>query len=255
MESTRRRELARRLLDHAFAAAGSAGLAGGIYGSTARGEDTAWSDVETLLVVAGDAAERLECSLHDGVFATVRVVAVDDLARRVATPSLEWPITMGVLDALEVTHGDARVVHRLLAAGRAVGRERFDEALRRLLPELFCESWGRVHSCTVRDRPHDLRCSTIEVVLDGVILLCLLNHAWVFHDYFEGVRDAAGFARVPPGFLDLAGRLWLSDDAHEASRLADEYVRRCLTLLVDEGVIEDIAQVLPQLAEGDGPGA
>jgi len=202
------------------------------------------------VITRGPPGEQTECSVVEGVFATVQVAAFDDLARHVGTPSLEWPFRMGVLDALQVTHGDARVVEELLGRGRALDRERFDEALRRHLPELFVESWGRVHSCGMRGRPHDLRASTIEVVLDGVILLCLLNHAWVKHDYFEGVRDAARFARVPAAFEDLASRLWLEDDAREAAALADDYVRRCLTLLVDEGVLEDVAQVLPQLGAG-----
>jgi hypothetical protein len=127
-------------------------------------------------------------------------------------------------------------VDTLLKEARAVPRAVLLAALGNHLPGLMFEARGRVHSCAARGSRHDLRLVAAEVVLEAVTALCLLNGAWVRHDYFEAVRDAARFPLVPERFVEESERLWLCDDPGQATALVDRYLRSVLLLLEREGI-------------------
>jgi kanamycin nucleotidyltransferase len=213
----------------------SRALVGGLYGSLARGTDTAWSDVDLLVLTSGGEDETHHQIRH-GVPVSLRMVPVGGYMRTLRSPSLEWPRDAGILDALQVLRGDRTIVEGLLREARAVPRERFHAALKDHLPALMFESLGRLRSCAARGAVHDLRLSTIEVVLEAVTALCLLNGTWVLHGGFESVRDADRFPKVPPGFVEESGRVWLCDDLAGAGGLAESYVRSVLSLLEAEGI-------------------
>jgi predicted nucleotidyltransferase len=236
MNHAERYALAERIVEDRFARHGEDALAGGVYGSAARGEDTPWSDLEVLVLGTGALESGSDHLLVKGVPVSVRTLTVPDVERLLVEPTIRWPETLGVLDAVEVLRGDPSAIASLVERARATPPETLRSALRKLLPQLVFESWGRVHSSAIRGNRHDLHVSAVETTLDVVIGLCFLNGAWVEHDYFEGVRDAAAFDLVPPDFEERAEKLWLASDLDEAVAASDALVHGFLDLLQSEGI-------------------
>ncbi|MHC4933963.1 MAG: hypothetical protein ACYTGV_17435 [Planctomycetota bacterium] len=239
MEHDERMALAVRMVDRFFEEQGPNALLGGVYGSTARRTDTAFSDLETYFIVA-DGKEEERHSLHGDIAVSMKIIPGLALEETVCKPTIRWPFHMGVLDSLRVLAGEARMVENLLQYGTSVEQERFDAALKEALPQLVFESWGRIRSCEVRGNRMDLPASCLEVVLEMVTALCLLNRSWVTHDYFEGVREALRFELLPKDFGRLAESLWTAKEPSDARRTADELVANFLELLRERPAFQNM---------------
>ena len=209
---------------------------GGVYGSTARGTDTPWSDLEMLFVVRDGSAVQSKELVYCGIAVGYQVIARPELERRLTHPSREWPFWMGVLSVLKVLSGDPEQVQAWLRLGNAVPAVRFREVLEASLPGLVVESYGRILSCRERHNDRDIGCAVIEVLFEMREVLCLLNQRWVTHDYYQGLVDTFAFAKLPRGYRDLVPALWSARDVEEIVPLAKELVDNYWQLLADEGI-------------------
>lgn len=234
---------------------GEALLLGGVYGSVARGEETAWSDVEMLFVTRDGQGFPGRHLLYRGVAVGYEVLEEAALRAHLAHPSPDWPFRMGVLSGLTVLHGSEALREEYLALGRSIPPGAFRAALGRAAPGLVVESYGRMHSCLERGDTDALHVSAIEVLLEMGTALCLLNGRWVTRDYLAGLLEAAAFPLLPEGYARLAADLWRETDAARSVALADALVAAYGRLLEQEGVLVRNAQTLDELLAGchDGP--
>jgi kanamycin nucleotidyltransferase len=208
----------------------------GLYGSTAAGTDTAWSDLELLFVV------KAGCPLTGNHF-IVRDIAVgyevfeqQKLETLLAEPTLRWPFWMGVLSVLKVLHGDPAQVTAWLGLGQAVPAEPFRSLLRANLPSLVWESYGRILSCHRRGNAIDTIPAVLEVLYEMNLALCLLNQRWVTHDYYAGLVDAFAFPKLPPGYAELVPALSTATEIAAIVPLATQLVANFRQLLAEEGL-------------------
>lgn len=231
-----RLELAHTIRDRLVDALGDDVLLVGLYGSTARGTDTPWSDLEMLVVTREGAGLESRHLVYRGT--AVGYTAIDEARLRghLTVVSDRWPFWMGVLSELAVLHGDAGLVRGWLAMGEAVPVAEHRRVLRDMLPALVVESHGRMHSCLLRGEHADLYVSAVEVLLEMLTALCLLNGRWVAHDYSRGLCDAATFPSLPAGWAEDAPALWVERDPRRAVELADRLVAAYLGLLEREGL-------------------
>jgi hypothetical protein len=216
----------------------------GLYGSTARNTDTPWSDLELLYIVeSGDPAEDLN-ALYHGIAVGARVYTVTGMEKIITHPDGRWPMTMGILSALEILQGDPSLVDRWLEMGRAVPKESFTLALQRLVPTLVFESCGRIRSCAMRGNREDLSAAILETELEMNTALCLLNRRWVQHDYFAGLLDVLAFPILPKDYARWAPALWNARDLATAAALADRLLASYVELIAEQGIaIFDLATV------------
>ncbi len=125
-------------------------VVGGVYGSTARGTDTAWSDLELVIVVRDGSPVEGKRFIYRGISVHYRAIEQRKLEELLGNPSLEWPFWMGILSVLTVLYGRPEDVQSWLQLGQAVPAERFRRALEHALPGLVTESLGRILSCRER---------------------------------------------------------------------------------------------------------
>ncbi|MBL7184006.1 MAG: hypothetical protein ISS50_06115 [Anaerolineae bacterium] len=236
MEHEERIQLAQNLCARMVARHPGAIILGGVYGSTARGTDTQWSDLEMLFVVRDGSKVEGKEFLYRGTAIGYQVIEQRKLEELLTSPSLKWPFWMGVLSVLKVLHGDPEQVRAWLEMGQSVPAERFREALEASLPGLVVESYGRILSCQERGNTRDIGCAVIEVLYEMNQALCLLNQRWVTHDYYQGLVDAFSFPKLPEGYQDLVPTLWSARDVDEIVPLAETLVRNFWQLLADEGI-------------------
>jgi kanamycin nucleotidyltransferase len=215
-------------------------ILGGVYGSTARGTDTTWSDLEMLFITRDECGARGQHFLFRDIAISYMVLPRSRLEELLADPSVEgvcgWSFYMGVLSILKVLHGQAHEVEAWLDIGRNVPETRFREALEGRLPGLITESYGRIHSCRARGNRDDWHCAVLEVLFEMREALCLLNRTWVTHDYLQGMEDTFRFPTLPRRYEQIVPALWRARDLEEALPLAVELVENFWRLMDEEGI-------------------
>ena len=216
-------------------------IVGGVYGSTARGTDTYWSDLEMIFVVRGGSKIEGKHFIYRDIAVGYRAIERGKLERLLSNPSIEneglrWPFWMGVLSVLKVLYGDPAQVRAWLQLGESVPPKRFREVLEASLPDLVVESYGRILSCRERGNTQDIYCAVIEVLFEMNQALCLLNRRWVTRDYYQGLVDAFSFPKLPKGYRELVTTLWGAREIDEIVPLAEKLVQSYWKLLADEGI-------------------
>lgn len=210
-------------------------LIGGVYGSTAREEDTPWSDLELWFVVEDGCAAAGKHILYKNTAVGWRVYQVSELLQILAHPDARWPFHMGVLDVLHVLHGDPARVKKWLKYGMETPGERFTNYLADRLPELVVESHGRVHASARRGDFATARYGVIEVLFEMRTALCLLNRRWVTRDYDAGLLQVCDFPKLPAGYAEALPAL-LEARSFDCLPILDRLVDQFWQLMIDEGI-------------------
>jgi hypothetical protein len=211
-------------------------ILGGVYGSTARGSDTPWSDLELTFVVRDGSGLEGQHLLYRGIAVGYAVYERSKLEEALANPSPEWPFLMGMLAVLKVLHGDPAQLERWLQLGQATPPEKFKTALETHLPALVVESYGRILSCRHRADLTALYPSVLEVLFEMNLALCLLNRRWVTHDYYQGLQEAFDFPKLPKRYRDLVPALYRASTLDAIVPLAETLVHNFWQLLAEEGI-------------------
>ena len=229
-------QLARDLCARMVASHTDGIILGGVYGSTAHGTDTNWSDLELLFVVRDGSKIVENHFIYCDIAVGYQVIEQQKVEELLANPSLEWPFWMGVLSVLKVLHGNPEQIKAWLQLGQSIPAEKFRQTLEASLPELIIESYGRILSCRERYNKQDIGCAVIEVLFEMNQALCLLNQRWVTHDYYQGFVDAFSFPKLPEGYKDLVPALWSAKNIDDIVPLSKTLVCNFWQLLTDEGV-------------------
>lgn len=211
-------------------------LLGGVYGSTARGTDTPWSDLEMLFVVTDDCPALSQNVIYQTMALGYVVFRESELKRQLTTPSRGWPLLMGILDSLVVLHGDPGQIQTWLAMGQGVPLEEFHRVLEELLPGLVVESYGRILSCQYRAIHYDVGLAIAEMLFEMRDALCLLNKAWVKHDYYRGLVDSFEFPKVPDKYPYLVPALYVVRRFDEIVPLASRLIVNFWKLMETENI-------------------
>jgi len=215
-------------------------LLGGVYGSTARGTDTLWSDLDMMFVVREKNPIKGKHFVYRNTAVGYRVIGEQRLRELLAHPSLDagcnWSLWMGLLSVLQVLYGNPAQVRSWLQLGQSVPVERFREALEESLQGLVVESYGRILSCRERGNTRDIGCAVLEVLFQMNEALCLLNRRWVTHDYYQGLVDAFDFPKLPERYQELVPALWSARDVEKIVALAETLVHNFWRLLAEEGI-------------------
>jgi kanamycin nucleotidyltransferase len=211
-------------------------LLAGVIGSTARGEDTEWSDLDLFVVTTPDSSYHEQTHIVRGIALVINVLNRAELEQALQNPDLQWPYLMGVLSGLRVLHGDAALVQGWLAIGKNLPRRRLHLALSRHLPELVFESYGRVLSCGRRRDEFTVLHAAIEVLYEMKTALCLLNGRWVTRDYYQGFEDVFSFEYLPRDYAQLVPALWQERDLDRIITLAGTLVNNYWQLLTGMGL-------------------
>jgi hypothetical protein len=222
-------------------------VVGGVYGSTVRGTDTEWSDLEMFFVVQDGCEAQGKHFSYRGTAAGYRVYERSKLEEIVQNPGLEWPFHMGLLSVLHLLHGDPAQIEAWLDMGKEVPEEKFRKLLQEVLPYMVGESFGRIMSCRERGNTRDATHAAIEVLYEMHKVLCLLNSRWVTHDYYAGFEEAFAFPKLPEGYAELVPALWEAREIEEIVPLAERLVGNYWRLIEAEGLqitnYEDVESV------------
>jgi len=206
-----------------------------LYGSTSRGTDTHWSDLEMLMITREGVPKK--AFLEGLVPVTTNSITEKRLCGILEEPGVEWPFYAGLVKNLVVLDGDVSKPAQYYDLACRVPEEKFTRALKSNLSELVFESCGRIFSCIARKRYEDIYCAVIETLLEMKTALCLLNCTHVNHDYFEGLQESFKFKKLPERYPVLATKMWKTRDQFCIAKNSRELIRNYLYLLKSEEII------------------
>ena len=214
-------------------------ILGGIYGSVSRKTDLEWSDLDMMFVSIDGSKAKSKAFIYKDTAIGYEIIEKSKLEKELASPSIDWPLHMGILDVLKVIYGDSRLVNKWMNFGRSIQKGKFKECLEKNLSKLVIESYGRIHSCKERNNIEDIYCAVYEVLLEMNRALCLLNERWVRYDYYKGLEDAFSFPKLPHHYKELVPILWNSRglSLSEITSLSDKLINSFWDLLESEGVV------------------
>ncbi|PNS42680.1 hypothetical protein RJ60_00160 [Mesotoga sp. B105.6.4] len=207
-----------------------------LYGSTSRGTDTHWSDLEMLMITREEVPKK---AFLDGLVpVTINSITENRLCRLLEEPGVEWPFYAGLVKNLLVLEGDASKPGQYYALACRVPEEKFRRALKDNLSELVFESCGRIFSCIARKRHEDIYCASIETLLEMRTALCLLNCTHVNYDYFDGIQESFKFKKLPERYPVLPTRLWKGRSPFSIANDFRDLFKNYLSLLREEQILQ-----------------
>lgn len=236
MDHVERISLAKSVSDKFFENHGKDVILSGIYGSTARGEDVEWSDLDILFIVNNDCKIEERSFLYKGTVVGLRILKMEDLETILTTPTVDWPFWMGTLQILKVIHGNRKMVDDWIKKGLFVSDEKFQSLLEKVLPSLVFEPYNKILSCRIRNNASDLNLSITKMILEMSEALCLLNRRWFTHSHYKRIIDTFEFPNLPRRYKELVPKLWNCNDLDEASTLSQKLVDDYKSLLVKEKI-------------------
>ena len=212
-------------------------LLGGIYGSTARGTDTEYSDLEMLLVVEDGTRARSVNFAFEVIPVEVNVKRFSEVERDIGDIELDWPLKLGRLFNLKATCGDPTILEKLREILNEIPSERFDEFIASETP-LCYEGLGRLKSVEIRGNTHEAPLFVMEVLMEFMLLTAIFNREFINHDYLGGLHESFEFERLPPDYRLIAERLMNLRELErgEAVSLADRFVRNFVEYTAQNGI-------------------
>lgn len=197
-------KLARAIAARMAAQHGDTLLLGGVYGSTARGAATAWSDLNMLFVRRAGAASSSRQLLMHGIIVDIQMVAEAELEAELGGPGAAWPRWMSLIETIQPLVGDRAHLARWRGLGLALEREAFLIGAARHLPGLVFAAYGRIRSCGARRSASEAPAAALTLVYELVQALCLLNRRWLTCGLSAGLEQSYDFPLLPEGYASLA---------------------------------------------------
>lgn len=237
MDHEERVDLANKITDLLLEKYSGEILLGGIYGSTAKGTDTEYSDLEMFFIV-GDAsnAKTLEFA-YGGTPVHVEVRKLSKVERDITEVEIDWPLKMGTLFNMKVTYGDKSILKRFRKLLDKVPNDDFYEFIAKYTP-LCYEGLGRLKAVKMRGNTHETGLFVAEVLIEFMLLTAILNREFINHDYLGGLPESFKFKHLPKDYEKTARMLlnWNTLDLDKTIALAGRFVQDFVSFLVTKGI-------------------
>lgn len=237
MNHEERIQIAKRLTSMMLEKYGSDILLGGIFGSTARNNNTEYSDLEMLFIVRNESKAKSFDFAYKSMPVTVSVKKVADVEKKIKEIELHWPLRMRTLFNLKVTCGDKIILESFRELLESVSQEKFNEFIARTAPLCF-EGLGRLKSVKMRGNIHEVGLFVAEVLWEFNLLVAIFNREFVNHDYFGGFEDSFRFKRLPKDYEKIVRQLfnWNSLSLDEVISLTEEFVGNFAEFMAENGI-------------------
>lgn len=231
MNHEQRIQLANRITEIFLKKYGNEVLLGGICGSTARGTDTEYSDLEMFFIVKNESKAKSFSFAYESMPTSVEVQKMAEVERDINKIELEWPLKMGRLFNLKIIYGDQAVLNKFREILERIPEGKFNEFLAKQTP-LCYEGLGKLKAVKVRGNTHEIGLFVEEILEEFMLLTAILNREFINYDYFGGLPESFRFKNLPKNYEKNARKLmeWNQLNVDETINLADEFVHNFVSL-------------------------
>ena len=229
--------LANKLSELLLKKCGDEILLGGIYGSTAHGTDTEYSDLEMFFIVKNECKAKDFSFAYESMPVNVCIRKLADVEKDINEIELDWPLKMGRLFNLKITCGDASILKRFRRLLEKIPEEKFNEFIAKQTP-LCYEGLGRLKAVRIRGNTHEIGLFVAEVLMEFMLLTAIFNREFINHDYLGGLPESFEFKHLPRDYKKIARKpvKWKSLSIDEIIRLADNFVQNFVSFVVENRI-------------------
>jgi hypothetical protein len=212
-------------------------LLGGIYGSTSRGTDVEYSDLELLFIVKNDCKAATFNFAFKSMPVEVCVQKMVEVEKEIKTIALDWPQKMGRLFNLKITCGDPTILKKMKKMWDNISEKEINEFLVDHTP-LCYEGLGKLKAVKIRGNNHEIGLFVYEILIEFTLLTAILNREFINYDYLGGLFESFNFKHLPRDYEKTARRLlrWNSLNIDETILLADQFVHNFVDFLAKKGI-------------------
>lgn len=177
-------------------------IAIGVYGSTARGSDEPYSDLEMAVVVRDPVGVRRYEFYLDGWKTEVECWQPDALLKYVRELDITWPIWGGQFLHVLSLYDPQNFWATLRAWIAEMPDEMLHEALREALVGEFLEHVSKYRNARLRGDASFMRWAAWQLAWDAVCIVGLANRT-CYTSRVEAVRQSLALPLIPQGYSEL----------------------------------------------------
>ncbi|WP_018133314.1 kanamycin nucleotidyltransferase C-terminal domain-containing protein [Effusibacillus pohliae] len=223
-------------------------LFGGVYGSTAIGRDTEFSDIEMMYVVKEGGPQADKTFLYRGIPIEVNLLPIARIHRRLAEPDLQLPWLMGNLAALQLLAGEEKQRRELLDTYSRLP----DAAIARFFlahgAEIAYESFNKIRSLPRRGNTRERELFVYEVVREIALALALLNRRPITRGYYAAVKESYEFPHIPEAYRELTETFIRAEEVKEAIEAGQNLLASYERFLQERGICVPRVETLDEVA-------
>jgi hypothetical protein len=207
----------------------------GVYGSTALGTSTPWSDLEMFFVAKAGSQIQKRSFIYRDILVSVSVINRDKLEQALTSSPSKWLYYTILLSHLKLLHGQSKQIEAWLELGQLMPAGILREWVEENVGSLLTEPYGRIFSCRERQNAREVGLVVWELLHGIHHVICMLNKRCVNHNYL-GLIDSFSFPKLPERYTDIVPRITSSHDLNEIASLAETLVLNFRRLLDKEGI-------------------
>lgn len=216
---------------------GNETILGGIYGSTARDTDTAYSDLEMFFIVSNESKAKSLRFAYEGMPVGILVQNVADVEKDIKELTHTWPLHMGRLFNIRITSGNESVLEDFRRTLERIPEERFSDFITNHTP-LCYEGLDKLKTVKTIGNIHETGLFVAEVLMDFMLLTAIFNREYINHDYLGGLFESFKFKHLPKDYEKTARKLmkWTNLTLDETIQLAGKFVRNFVSFMAENGI-------------------
>jgi len=215
-------------------------LAVGLYGSTARGSDGPYSDIEMYAVIEGeDLDTSFEWSAGEWK-AEVDIYSPDNIRAEAALLEGDWPITHGSFVYLQALQDPQGFFPELAQAALQHADEEWEAVIREEIIGEIYELIGKVRNAEARGQFSSLASYAVHLTRHAACLVGLANRH-LYTSSYTLLEDALALAQPPAGFDPLCRRVIAGQlsDPQELIQLSNTFWQGVLDWAEQRGLALD----------------
>ncbi len=210
-------------------------VAGGIYGSVSRNEDTELSDLDLILITEDEVKEIKKEFLYKGMPVTYWSMELQEARDEIRNPDFGWPWKVNSLLNFDVIVGDSSVPEKLSEEVEDISAEDFKDAIREHLTNIY-EYYFKVQKYYKKDEVNNLLFAVWDS-LNGILgCVALINQQYFIRNDFYRFEESFEFDETPENYEDLVKKCYSSKDPDQITKAFEELFENFEIFLEKNGV-------------------
>lgn len=204
-----------------------------VYGSVARKEDTAYSDIDMYIVTRNLTFQRYFA--YNEVPVTVHFKTKREVSEAVGKVTSTWPAEVHQFLFPKILYGSKKLPNEWKKIVEKIPEKDFREAASVSLIEIF-ENVGKTrNACKQKNLGRCIE-AVWNVVWHADMFVALVNRTYYKKPGFRGLEEVTKFKKIPANYCKLMKTLWKSRNFSELNMASTELWESCLELAKKEGI-------------------
>lgn len=203
-----------------------------LFGSTARGEDKKYSDIEITVYTKGKIKLQTKDYLFKDIMVAIDVLDLKDVEKRIARIDFLWSLEVSRYVNNKVIYGNENIIKNIEKKIFNHTFKKSKEAIEYNLPS-FVDNLNKVRNT---QNINDLLMFSKELLYFINLSLGLINKKYFTRNYYRNFVEAYEFPKLPRDYKNLVEEILLCTDIEKLKLLLLRHGRNFIDFLEKEGI-------------------